>query len=101
MIRLVNFIEATDNPPTMNGVYLVIGLVGTQLLSQFIYEHLMYYQVITGVKATNTLISFVYKKHLKISSATNKDFTMGEIVNFVQVDAEMLFWMCFQMTRIT
>lgn len=40
-----------------------------------------------GVKSTNALISYIYKKQLKVSSATNKKFSQGEIVNFVQVDA--------------
>jgi len=31
-----------------------------------------------------------------ISNATNKDFAPGEIVNFVQVDAQMFVWMFVQ-----
>ena len=29
------------------------------------------------------LVGMIYRKHSKISEATNKDFEQGEIVNFV------------------
>lgn len=51
-----------------------------------------------GVRASNAIIAHVYTKHTKISSATNKKFESGEIVNFVQVDAERLYWLCFQLS---
>jgi ATP-binding cassette subfamily C (CFTR/MRP) protein 2 len=59
-----------------------------------------HWQVMTGVRSSNALVTFVYNKHLDISGATNKEFNSGEIVNFVQVDAEMLFWLCYQMSDI-
>ena len=40
-----------------------------------------------GAKSTNALIGVVYEKQLRISPATNKIFSNGEIVTFVQVDA--------------
>ena len=43
-----------------------------------------------GVKSTNAVIALIYEKQLKISSATNKKFAQGEIVNFIQVDAQKL-----------
>ena len=48
-----------------------------------------------GVRSQNAITAFVYTKHTKISNATNKTFESGEIVNFVQVDAERLYWLCF------
>jgi hypothetical protein len=36
-----------------------------------------------GSKSTNALIALIYDKQLKISSATNKMFTQGEIITFV------------------
>jgi ABC-type transport system involved in cytochrome bd biosynthesis fused ATPase/permease subunit len=43
-----------------------------------------------GVKSTNAMIALIYEKQLKLSSATNKRFSQGEIVNFVQVDAQKM-----------
>mmetsp|Transcript_24839 Transcript_24839/g.17548 ORF Transcript_24839/g.17548 Transcript_24839/m.17548 type:complete len:109 (+) Transcript_24839:546-872(+) len=47
----------------------------------------------TGVKSTNAMIALIYEKQFKISSATNKKFSQGEMVNFVQVDAMKLYWL--------
>jgi ATP-binding cassette subfamily C (CFTR/MRP) protein 2 len=44
-----------------------------------------------GVQSTNALIALIYKKCFKISPATNKEFSSGEIVNFVQVDSLKLY----------
>ena len=43
-----------------------------------------------GVKSTNAMISLIYQKQLKISSSGNKKFSQGEIVNFIQVDAQKM-----------
>jgi hypothetical protein len=43
-----------------------------------------------GCKQTNALVSLIYEKQFKITSATNKRFSSGEMVNFVQVDAMKL-----------
>ena len=40
-----------------------------------------------GVKSSNALVAMIFRKQLKLSPATNKAFSMGEVVNFVQVDA--------------
>jgi len=75
-------------------------LIGTQLISYLISEHLVNWQVMTGARSSNALVALIYDKHLNISGATSKEFSNGEIVNFVQVDANMLFWLCFQMSDI-
>ena len=41
----------------------------------------------TGYRCTNLCTAVIYQKHALISSATNKDFTQGEVVTFVNVDA--------------
>jgi ABC-type transport system involved in cytochrome bd biosynthesis fused ATPase/permease subunit len=48
-----------------------------------------------GFKSANLVNLAVYQKHARISSATNKEFSSGEVCNFVQVDAQQLeefFW---------
>ena len=41
----------------------------------------------------NTLGGFIYEKQLQVSSATNKSFNSGQIINFVQTDAQKFFMM--------
>lgn len=43
-----------------------------------------------GAKSTNALIGLIYEKQFKVSAATNKAFSHGEIVTFVQVDAQKM-----------
>jgi len=43
-----------------------------------------------GAKSSNALSGLIYEKLLTISAATNKIFTQGEIINFVQVDADKM-----------
>ena len=66
---------------------LVLVLVSTQGLAYFITEHIAFFARMTGCKSTNAMIAMIYDKTFKISSATNKKFTQGQLVNFVQVDA--------------
>jgi ATP-binding cassette, subfamily C (CFTR/MRP), member 1 len=46
-----------------------------------------------GVQIRTSLISAIYRKALKISSAAKKDTTVGEIVNLMAVDAHRFFEM--------
>eukprot|EP00347_Sterkiella_histriomuscorum_P019725 403340529 len=87
--RIIEFIQSTDDDVGY-GFGLVSILVVTQGLQYIINDHIDYYQRLIGVRSTNALISMIYKKILKVSSATNKKFSNGEIVNFIQVDAQKL-----------
>ena len=40
-------------------------------------------QNMVGARSTNALVGIVYEKQLKLSPATNKIFSNGEIVTFV------------------
>ena len=66
---------------------LVALLTISQGLSYLITTHLSFYAGMTGCISTNGLIAMIYDKVFKISSATNKKFDQGQLVNFVQVDA--------------
>lgn len=92
--RIIDYIEnkeSGDNPPTFKSALIYVGLlVATQALFYLISEHLEYYQKMIGVKSSNALVAMIYRKQLKISSATNKRFSQGEVVNFVQVDAQKM-----------
>jgi hypothetical protein len=89
---IIDFIK-DPKAETMDGAILVGLLIGSQLVSYVINEHVEFWQCLVGVRSTNVLIAIIYEKLLKISSATNKKFNQGEVINFVQVDAERLQWM--------
>lgn len=55
----------------------------------------------TGYKATNALIALILDKQFRVSAATNKKFTAGEMINFVQVDAQKLVFMMGYLSQVT
>ena len=60
-------------------------------------------QGILGAKAYTGVVGLWYNKILRVSSATNKAFTQGEIINFIQVDAskiEFLAWVFPTVSRL-
>lgn len=93
IIFLTNFIADGDTDPALTWENVRLGvlyaglLVGTQLIGYCISEHMSYFNVITGRRSSNAIIAFIYQKYSKISPATCKGFSSGQIVNFVQVDA--------------
>ena len=101
ILELTNFIKDGENNPDLTwenvstGVYYSIALCVTQIISFFLQEHVSYYNVLTGRRSSNAVIAFIYQKYSSISAATNKDFSSGQIVNFVQVDAQRLFWISY------
>lgn len=54
-----------------------------------------------GSKSTNALVGLIYEKNMRISSATNKQFQQGEIVTFVQVDAEKMQYIASQLSSVS
>ena len=106
ILKLVAFIKDGDSSPELTwenvrpGVIYSGILCGTQVLSYVIGEHMSYYNVLTGRRSSNAVIAFIYQKYSSISSATNKDFSSGQIVNFVQVDAQRLFWISYQISNV-
>ena len=74
------------------GIWLGIGLVSAYIIaswgSKIVDEQAVFLQERLGIKAYSALVVLIYKKTLKISPSTNKEFEQGEIINFMQVDAE-------------
>jgi len=97
VLKLVNFIdEGVSGAPltwesVQPGVILSAILVGSQLGSYYIYHYIGYKQALLGTRASNAIVGLIYSKHAKISTATNKQFESGQVVNFVQVDSERIY----------
>ena len=83
---LIDFIK-DQRESDFEGVMLVVLLAVTQGLGYVISEHLTFYSRMTGVQTTNAMVALIYDKMFRISSATNKKYSQGQLVNFVQVDA--------------
>ena len=88
-------LEYIQDPKEMNGgifyglgltiLYVVIGIFGTMITENF-----NFIQLVLGEKAKFALIAIIYDKVFTLSSATNKKFSQGEIINFINVDVDKI-----------
>jgi ABC-type bacteriocin/lantibiotic exporter with double-glycine peptidase domain len=87
--RFLQFIENEDE-----SIWVGISLAATYVVSVFIGKIIMeqgsFYQMQLGSKCSAGVTSLIYSKSMRISSATNKQFQQGEIVNFIQIDSKKI-----------
>ena len=69
---------------------LVIIYNMLDVISNLIMEQSDFLQAVIGINAKHGVVGVIYDKVLKISQATNKKFSQGEIINFINVDAEKI-----------
>ena len=103
-LLLVAFIEwlqddtVPDTPDTVRRA-LCIGLLlpALQALQHTIWEHFCFDMIETGHRAHTALKTILFKKDLKMSAATNKDFTEGEISSIIMGDTNKIWDFIWQM----
>ncbi|KAF9962914.1 Canalicular multispecific organic anion transporter 2 [Modicella reniformis] len=88
---LLGFIGSYQTPspqPVSFGIILAFGMFFVSILCTLCMAH--YFQTIMniGIEARTALISMIYRKSLKLSSAAKQKSTSGEINNHMSVDAE-------------
>ncbi|XKL66874.1 hypothetical protein PGB90_010294 [Kerria lacca] len=83
---LIDFVNG--NEPVWRGylyVFLlfIVAVLQTLLLSQYFHR-----MSIIGLQIRTALVSIIYKKALRISNGAKRNFTTGEIINLMSVDAQ-------------
>ena len=73
------------------GLLLTFALFFVSFLTAILNGQYFYYCFLTGFRIRSGLISAIYRKALRISSAAKKDTTVGEVVNLMSVDAQRFF----------
>lgn len=63
-------------------------------------SYLFYYFGVLGFNLSNTLSLLVYNKALKHPLITQKKFTIADIINYSQVDAQRMTFMGFQLVAL-
>ncbi|KAM7529157.1 hypothetical protein LguiB_032567 [Lonicera macranthoides] len=85
------------------GYILAISLFFSKILKSLSQRQWFFKGRIIGQKVKSLLIAAIFKKHLRLSSASKKMHSAGEIVNYISVDAnrigEFPFW--FHLTWTT
>jgi ABC-type multidrug transport system fused ATPase/permease subunit len=91
-----------NNPdsPTSQGVIFISCIIGSQIISNFIQVHVGMLQNKMAINACHSLISMVYQKILRLSTATNKKFKRGDIINFCAVDSRFLIIIAEQLPQV-
>lgn len=92
-LLLNELITYTNNPFSYfwQGLLLTFALFLVSFLTAILNGQYFYYCFLTGFRIRTGLISAIYRKALRISSAAKKDTTVGEVVNLMSVDAQRFF----------
>ena len=72
------------------GIQLVSIYILINILTRLADEQANFRQSMLGAKAHSALISIIYRKILKVTPSSNKQFSQGEIINFIEVDSEKI-----------
>lgn len=97
--QLITYTSPKQPGPLWQGLVLVFGLFLTTFLSSLFNGQYFLKTFIVGFRIRSGLISAIYRKSLRISSAAKKDTTVGEVVNLMAVDAQRFFELVSYLVR--
>lgn len=86
---LIRFISDPTAPNWFG--YMVAGLMFLFSVTQTLILHHYYHSVVViGLKLRTAVLGVIYRKALVITSSVRREFTVGEMVNLMSVDAQHL-----------
>jgi ATP-binding cassette subfamily C (CFTR/MRP) protein 1 len=88
--ELITYV-AMGMPVAWQGWLMVVSLFLVAFLLAIFNSVYFKATFVVGFRIRTALISAIYRKSLRISSAAKKDTTVGEIVNLMAVDAQRFF----------
>lgn len=93
MRQLVTFVEleSFDNAQWWDAAVAGLLLLFTKIFAHTFWENLCYYMIETGHKTHTTLKTLLFKKNFRLSAATNKSYSSGEILNLIERDANKIW----------
>ena len=90
--QVIKYMEAEKGED--GGIWVGIGFISAWIIAssatKILNEQAVFYQGLLGDRSYGGLVAVIYNKTLRVSPATNKQFSQGEMINFMQVDAEKL-----------
>lgn len=89
--RIITFID--DEEAMWKGFFLSVALFLLQALNTYLIGQQLHYNFNAGYNIRAALMSAIYRKALRLSSAAKRNTTVGEIVNLMAVDANRFFEM--------
>ncbi|XP_033229901.1 multidrug resistance-associated protein 7 isoform X2 [Belonocnema kinseyi] len=92
--KLIGFIEDKDEPLSHGCYYAALMFIIT-LIGSFCTVHFDFWLSLMTLKIRSAIITLVYRKTLHTSSSVlNDNFSSGEIVNFMSLDADRIMNFC-------
>lgn len=89
--QIIIFIE--DKEAMWKGFFLTFVLFLIQALQTYLMGQQYHYNFNIGYNIRGALMSSIYRKSLRLSSAAKRNTTVGEIVNLMAVDSNRFFEM--------
>ena len=79
---------------------IATGLLLLKIFKHTLWENMCYYMVLTGHMAHSTLKAILFTKTFRMSNATNKDYSSGEIMNLIHRDAGRVWSFVWELSTI-
>ncbi|XP_076307522.1 multidrug resistance-associated protein 1-like isoform X1 [Tachypleus tridentatus] len=98
MNLMIDFVSS--NEPAWRGFFYAAIMFLSAVIASVIMNHLIYFVISAALRIKSALITAVYRKSLKMSSSARRNYTVGELVNLMAVDAEKIFNLSMYLTLI-
>ncbi|XP_040061756.2 multidrug resistance-associated protein 1-like [Ixodes scapularis] len=86
---LLDFMVGTD--PKWKGVLYSLGIVSANFTSRLLGVHVDMILSFIGLNAKTVMVAAIYRKTLMLSSESQINYTLGDLVNLIFVDADRLY----------
>jgi len=100
--QIITYIEdaPSNERSTSQGISLFAGVLLLTFFKMIAQSHVYYNFGILGYNLSNTLSLLLYEKSLKHPVLCLKKYSVSEIINYSQVDAQRMTYMGFQLTAL-